>query len=107
MLKNTRVMAVAFIGLGVMLGYSAASGYLNPAQWARAGQTTPAARTAQSAAGGEAQPGCCDGVDKGAFVALLNHNARVAAQAKTSGTKPNILVIWGDDIGTWNISHNS
>jgi len=26
-----------------------------------------------------------------------------AAQAK----KPNILVIWGDDIGTWNISHNS
>ena len=26
-----------------------------------------------------------------------------AAQEK----KPNILVIWGDDIGTWNISHNS
>lgn len=25
----------------------------------------------------------------------------------TSGKKPNILVIWGDDIGTWNISHNS
>jgi len=24
-----------------------------------------------------------------------------------SGKKPNILVIWGDDIGTWNISHNS
>jgi arylsulfatase len=24
-----------------------------------------------------------------------------------SGRKPNILVIWGDDIGTWNISHNS
>src|SRR5688572_32839532 len=22
-------------------------------------------------------------------------------------SKPNILVIWGDDIGTWNISHNS
>src|SRR5262245_3829389 len=21
--------------------------------------------------------------------------------------KPNILVLWGDDIGTWNISHNS
>jgi arylsulfatase len=27
-----------------------------------------------------------------------------AAQA---ADKPNILVIWGDDIGTWNISHNS
>jgi arylsulfatase len=24
-----------------------------------------------------------------------------------AGRKPNILVIWGDDIGTWNISHNS
>ncbi|MFN6178124.1 MAG: arylsulfatase [Flavobacteriales bacterium] len=23
------------------------------------------------------------------------------------GKKPNILVIWGDDIGTWNISHNN
>ncbi|MEZ5147760.1 MAG: sulfatase-like hydrolase/transferase [Bacteroidales bacterium] len=21
--------------------------------------------------------------------------------------KPNILIIWGDDIGTWNISHNN
>lgn len=27
----------------------------------------------------------------------------VSAQQK----KPNILVIWGDDIGTWNISHNN
>lgn len=27
----------------------------------------------------------------------------VSAQQK----KPNVLVIWGDDIGTWNISHNS
>ncbi|TYC63927.1 arylsulfatase [Marinobacter sp. BW6] len=30
------------------------------------------------------------------------------AQAQgTEGQKPNILVIWGDDIGTWNISHNN
>jgi arylsulfatase A-like enzyme len=28
-----------------------------------------------------------------------------AAEAQTA--KPNILVIWGDDIGTWNISHNN
>ena len=27
------------------------------------------------------------------------------SQAQTK--KPNILVIWGDDIGTWNISHNN
>jgi arylsulfatase len=29
------------------------------------------------------------------------------ALAQTRAKKPNILVIWGDDIGTWNISHNS
>ncbi len=28
------------------------------------------------------------------------------AQAQ-SAKKPNVLVIWGDDIGTWNISHNN
>lgn len=26
---------------------------------------------------------------------------------QTTSSKPNILVIWGDDIGTWNISHNN
>ena len=29
------------------------------------------------------------------------------AMAQTAAKKPNILVIWGDDIGTWNISHNN
>ena len=29
------------------------------------------------------------------------------ALAQDAGKKPNILVIWGDDIGLWNISHNS
>jgi Spy/CpxP family protein refolding chaperone len=30
----------------------------------------------------------------------------LALMAQTN-SKPNILVIWGDDIGTWNISHNN
>ena len=30
-----------------------------------------------------------------------------AAPAKGSDGKPNILVIWGDDVGIWNISHNN
>lgn len=45
----------------------------------------------------------------------LNHNfismlilasCAMFAQGKQT-EKPNILVIWGDDIGTWNISHNN
>src|SRR5262245_11310387 len=27
--------------------------------------------------------------------------------AAPAGRRPNILIIWGDDIGTWNISHNN
>jgi arylsulfatase A-like enzyme len=38
----------------------------------------------------------------GLLVGLLAAGAAVA-QTK----KPNVLVIWGDDIGTWNISHNN
>jgi hypothetical protein len=26
----------------------------------------------------------------------------MAKQAKNAGSKPNILILWGDDIGTWN-----
>ena len=39
------------------------------------------------------------------YVALV----LVCAYVSVAGAadKPNILVIWGDDIGTWNISHNS
>ena len=33
--------------------------------------------------------------------------AGAADNASAQQKKPNILVIWGDDIGTWNISHNS
>ncbi|MGO4842193.1 arylsulfatase, partial [Rhizobiaceae sp. 2RAB30] len=29
------------------------------------------------------------------------------ARAQAAGATPNILVIWGDDIGIWNISHNN
>ena len=28
-------------------------------------------------------------------------------QSSSTGKKPNILILWGDDIATWNISHFS
>jgi arylsulfatase len=40
------------------------------------------------------------------FLAVLAAAASFATPAQAQ-TKPNILVIWGDDIGTWNISHNN
>lgn len=30
-----------------------------------------------------------------------------AASARAAAKPPNVLVIWGDDIGTWNVSHNN
>jgi len=39
------------------------------------------------------------------LLAALSGLIGIAAHAAEK--KPNILVIWGDDIGTWNISHNS
>ena len=39
-----------------------------------------------------------------ALVALL---FAMLCQPAAAQSRPNILVIWGDDIGTWNISHNN
>ncbi len=38
---------------------------------------------------------------------MVSSAAAYAQATAPSGNKPNILVIWGDDIGTWNISHNN
>ena len=38
---------------------------------------------------------------------LLCAFALPAMAQDAAGKKPNILAIWGDDIGTWNISHNN
>jgi arylsulfatase len=42
-------------------------------------------------------------------IVLLGCAGAQAQQQRTQrqASKPNILVIWGDDIGTWNISHNN
>jgi arylsulfatase A-like enzyme len=41
------------------------------------------------------------------FIAVLAAAAASFVAPALAQTKPNILVIWGDDIGTWNISHNN
>lgn len=70
--------------------------------------------SAATSLGGDdaAQPnsgkGCCAGeVSRGTLLALASHNENAAIAAQQAGTKPNILVIWGDDVGYWNMSHNN
>ena len=49
--------------------------------------------------------GCCAaGLDRADQLALVSHNAEVQERADRTGSKPNILVMFGDDIGQTNIS---
>ncbi len=48
--------------------------------------------------------GCTTGLNRGDQLALAAHNQLVTATLAQAGKKPNILVLWGDDIGISNIS---
>jgi Sulfatase len=98
--------AAAMVAIGALLGYVAASGRLNSWQRAAAESFAPKAAADKPSAPAKGRLGCCDGVTKGQFVAMADPNVQeaVATAQEQPGTKPNILVIWGDDIGISNIS---
>jgi arylsulfatase len=77
MLRNPKILALTCTGLGIILGYAASSGRLNPFQDAHAGP-------AESRKGTDKPP--------------------AQVPKAPSGKKPNILVLWGDDIGWFNPS---
>jgi len=91
-----RVCAILSLAAGSLLGCLAAATNGNPT--AASGATTPK-RSVTTAAG------CSDQrATKAELLALAFHNQGVAAAARESGKKPNICIIWGDDIGQSNIS---
>jgi arylsulfatase A-like enzyme len=116
---------VAVMALGAALGFLAAQGG-GPLQ-SRAASSTPREQVKSSApapvletsalslaAQGQSVPGpgCCIGANGGklpieladASAAVAAHNLAVAATAQATGKKPNIVIIWGDDVGQSNIS---
>src|SRR5262245_40348295 len=104
MQRNVRLQMVGMLAVGALLGYLAASGKPNPfatASTTRQAQEEKAAR-ADKPEGGEKPACCCDGADRGQL--LVRANGKAAARAADSGKKPNILIIWGDDIGWFNPS---
>ena len=62
---------------------------------------TPAAAGAGETGTGETT---CDGPVQTAAATIAAHNQLVAATAAQTGRKPNICIIWGDDVGQSNIS---
>jgi arylsulfatase len=108
MVRNTRVQTAAVLAVGVLLGYLAASG-LSPFSWAGGARLPVEEVTAKPAgSGGANEQVCCNGSDTGQLLAradpLASHNEKIAAEAQKSGKKPNICIIWGDDIGQSNLS---
>jgi arylsulfatase len=90
MLRNTRLQMLAVLAAGLLLGYAAAGGKLNPFQKAVAGNPGQ-----QSEAGDQEKPCCCS--------PDLDRAALLAARAEEKGKKPNIVFVMGDDVGWFNI----
>jgi arylsulfatase A-like enzyme len=96
MTTKTKMQAGALIVLSALLGYAAALSRPSQKADARPAEQSKAAPTA---------PGCCsDGLSKAGMIALATHNEAAADKAAAAGKKPNILIIWGDDIGWYNAS---
>src|SRR5207244_677166 len=100
MFRNTRIQMAAVLAVGLLTGYLAASGRLNP--FSRADAAAPPSGAAGAASGDKAA--CCEDVHKGQLLAMADPKVKESvARAEANGKKPNILVIMGDDIGMWNI----
>jgi arylsulfatase len=94
------------IGLGAGLGYAAAAGRLDGARFARAAAQPSSA----SPATGPAEHTSCGSNNASrsnllalATTAIMPATTTTAAAAQAA-KKPNIVVIWGDDIGQSNVS---
>ncbi|VTU00820.1 arylsulfatase : Arylsulfatase A OS=Rhodopirellula europaea SH398 GN=RESH_00626 PE=4 SV=1: Sulfatase: Sulfatase_C [Gemmataceae bacterium] len=99
MLNRSNLVSVALLAAGASLGWAAATGHLSFSRPAVA-STGPAPVVVP---GGEAPAACCAATAPGR-AALAAHNEKVSAALQKDGKKPNVLIIWGDDIGVHNIS---
>ncbi|HEV3256365.1 MAG TPA: arylsulfatase, partial [Gemmataceae bacterium] len=97
MLRNSRMQGLVLVALGALLGYGAASGKWNPFQKVDAAPAESKFSQADA-------PACCAAqAAKGQLLAVANQNA-ADDKAEQNGKKPNILILWGDDIGWLNPS---
>jgi hypothetical protein len=96
MQRNTRLQTVAVLAIGLLGGYLAAAGrFPSPPRAEAAPPQTPAVTPVTTA-------NCCEGADRG--LTLTTAAAPTDLGGQPAGRKPNILVIFGDDIGITNLS---
>ena len=93
----------AFLVVGAFLGWAVASGKVSTSLISTAAPVDNSINTNASC--------CSENLTKEKVLALAVAPQSAVDADKPKATKeskkPNILVIWGDDIGTWNISHNN
>jgi arylsulfatase A-like enzyme len=95
-----RICSLVLIMSGAFLGYVAAQSDFSVFRPAAA--ASPLSGPALQEKQGEC---CSEGANKALLLARADLNVTsVSARTASSGKKPNILVIWGDDIGIHNIS---
>ncbi len=103
MLRRSNSAVLVALAVGAAGGWAAASGRLDSIL--KAGPKQAPAGDVGFCPTCPLIGGCCEGSDKAAALAALTaHNEKVSATLQKDGKKPNILVIWGDDIGTTNVS---
>ena len=95
--------SLAFLMAGAFLGWAVASGKVSTSLISTAAPVDTSINTNASC--------CSENLTKEKMLALAVAPQSAVDADKPKATKeskrPNILVIWGDDIGTWNISHNN
>ena len=101
-MNRNRISALLFITAGAVLGHVAAAGHLTFHPSASA-QNVPKGSAEQE----DPQASCSEGLNKSKLLAMAGPVTVPGAgrtQAGAAAKKPNILVIWGDDIGQDNVS---
>ena len=105
MLKNWISNSLITVTLSAALGYTAALSGLQPKMKAAETSEPQESGTAEvRSVGSDRETDCSGDLTQANRIALASHNQLVAASLAQPGKKPNICVIWGDDIGQSNIS---
>jgi arylsulfatase len=96
-------MAVV-LAIGALVGYGAALGkFRSNGQATAAPMEVP--RTGPAAICEQGLPACCSmPANRSEQLAIAKHNQHVIHTNEQTGKKPNILILWGDDIGQFNVS---
>jgi arylsulfatase A-like enzyme len=97
-----RLYALSVVAFAATLGWAAGSGKLSKISSSPSTAILSTELSTNCVLSPSAS--CCDAGVNPARAEMDAHNQFVATNLQGSGKKPNILVIWGDDIGQFNIS---